>query len=151
MGNLSKQDLYPHLTSDYLKENEKFNSKYNFADLASESDKINHKRLNDEADVLNPLTALGWRSSDIDSLQLVQDARLQNILIARLQPLGNEMVSNLTDEQLVETVIRRNLTSSEVSDLQNEYDYLRTESDRLYNEFIERQQSENDYVPETKE
>ena len=37
MGNLSKQDLYPHLTSDYLKENEKFNSKYNFASLASES------------------------------------------------------------------------------------------------------------------
>lgn len=151
MGNLSKQDLYPHLTSAYLKENEKFTSKYNFADLASESDKINHKRLNDEADVLNPLTALGWRSSDIDSLQQVQDVRLQNILIARLQPLGTEMVSNLTDEQLVETVIRRNLTSSEVSDLQNEYDYLRSESDRLYNEFIERQQAENDYVPETKE
>ena len=58
MGNLSKQDLYPHLTPDYLKENEKFTSKYDFASLASESDKINHKRLNDEADVLNPLTAL---------------------------------------------------------------------------------------------
>ena len=151
MGNLSKQDLYPHLSSAYFKENEKFNSKYNFADLASESDKLNHKRINDEADVLNPLTALGWRSSDIDSLQQVQDVRLQNILIARLQPLGTEMVSNLTDEQLVETVIRRNLTSSEVSDLQNEYEYLRSESDRIYNEFIERQQAENDYALETKE
>ena len=151
MGNLSKQDLYPHLSIAYLKENDKFTAKYNFADLASDSDKLNHKRLNDEADVLNPLTALGWRSSDIDSLQAVQDVRLQNILIARLQPLGTEMVSNLTDEQLVETVIRRNLTSSEVSDLQNEYDYLRSESDRLYNEFIERQQAENDYAPETKE
>ena len=71
--------------------------------------------------------------------------------MARLQPLGQDMKSDLTDEQLLDVVIRRNMTSSEVSAYADEYNYLKDESKRLYDEYIANQEKENAYVPETSE
>ena len=102
-------------------------------------------------DLLNPVSAYGHRISDIDAINQIEDIRLQNILMARLQPLGKDVRSDLTDEQLLDVVIRRNMTSSEVSAYADEYNYLKDESKRLYDEFIANQEKENAYVPETKE
>ena len=110
-----------------------------------------HKKLNDEADLLNPISAYGHRVCDIDAINQIEDIRLQNILVARLQPLGKDVQSNLTDEQLLDVVIRRNITSSEVSDYATEYNYLKDESKRLYDEYLANQEQKNAYVPETKE
>ena len=71
--------------------------------------------------------------------------------MARLQPLGKDVQSNLTDDQLLDVVIRRNITSSEVSSYADEYNYLRDESKRLYDEYLANLEQQNAYVPETKE
>ena len=144
-------DLYPHLSSEYIQENEKFSNVYDVEKTVTESDRLLHKKLNDDADLLNPVSAFGHRVSDIDAINQIEDIRLQNILMARLQPLGQDVQSNLTDEQLLDVVIRRNMTSSEVSAYADEYNYLKDESKRLYDEHIANQEQQNAYVPETKE
>lgn len=144
-------DLYPHLSSVYIQENENFSQSYDVENLVTESDRLLHKKLNNDADLLNPVSAFGHRVSDIDSINQIEDIRLQNILMARLQPLGQDVQSNLTDEQLLDVVIRRNMTSSEVSAYADEYNYLKDESKRLYDEYIANQEQQNAYVPETKE
>lgn len=150
--NLTKTcDLYPHLSSEYIQENELFAQSYDSSIQLTESDKLLLKKLNDEADLLNPVSAYGHRISDIDAINQIQDIRLQNVLMARLQPLGQDMRSDLTDEQLLDVVIRRNMTSSEVSAYADEYNYLKDESKRLYDEYIANQEKQNAYVPETKE
>lgn len=142
-------DLYPHLSSEYIQDNVQFSQSYDASTLITESDKLLSKKLNDEADLLNPLSAYGHRVSDIDAINQIQDIRLQNVLMARLQPLGQDMKSDLTDEQLLDVVIRRNMTSSEVSAYADEYNYLRDESKRLYDEYIANQENQNAYVPQT--
>lgn len=144
-------DLYPHLSNEYIQENVQFSQSYDPNSLVTESDKLLVKKLNDEADLLNPVSAYGHRVSDIDAINQVEDIRLQNILMARLQPLGQDIHSDLTDEQLLDVVIRRNITSSEVSAYADEYNYLKEESKRLYDEYIANQEKQNSYVPETKE
>ena len=144
-------DLYPHLSNEYIQENETFSNNYDTSVTVTESDRLLHKKLNDEADLLNPVSAYGHRVSDIDAINQIEDIRLQNILVSRLQPLGNDIKSNLTDEQLLDVVIRRNMTSSEVSAYSDEYNYLKDESKRLYNEYLANQEQQNAYVPETKE
>ena len=142
-------DLYPWLSDEQISENESFNSSYNVDNTVKESDILLSKKLNDEADVLTPVMSNGWPMSDIDAINEVQDVRLQNVLIARLQPLGSDIPNNYTDEQLLDMVIRRNLTSQEVSDMANEYNYLRDESARLADEIrISKQQS---LIPPTDE
>ena len=142
-------DLYPHLSNEYIQENETFSNNYDTSVTVTESDRLLHKKLNDEADLLNPVSAYGHRVSDIDAINQIEDIRLQNILMARLQPLGQDMKSDLTDEQLLDVVIRRNMTSSEVSAYADEYNYLKDESKRLYDEYIANQEKQNAYVPET--
>ena len=115
MGLIKTCDLYPHLSSEYIKANENFSKDYDVNNLVTESDRLLYRNLNEEADLLTPVSAFGHRVSDIDSINLVEDIRLQNILMARLQPLGQDIQSNLSDEQLLDVVIRRNMTSSEVS------------------------------------
>lgn len=139
---IKKCDLYPWLSDSEILENEKFNSSYNVDSTVKESDIILNKKLNDEADILTPVLSTGWPISDVDSINEVQDARLQNILIARLQPQGSDIPNNYTDEQLLDMVIRRNLTSQEVSEMANEYNYLSEESARLASE-IQSQQTIN--------
>ena len=151
MGLIKKCDLYPHLSSEYIQENENFSSAYDYEQIVTESDKLLSKKLNEDADLLNPVSAYGHRISDIDAINQIEDIRLQNILISRLQPLGKDVQSNLTDDELLDVVIRRNITSSEVSDYATEYNYLKDESKRLYDEHIANQEKENAYVPETKE
>ena len=142
-------DLYPHLSNEYIKENETSSNNYDTSFTVTESDRLLHKNLNDEADLLNPVSAYGHRFSDIDAINQIEDIRLQNILMSRLQPLGKDVQSNLTDDQLLDVVIRRNMTSSEVSDYATEYNYLKDESKRLYDEHIANQEKQNAYVPET--
>ena len=149
MGLIKKCDLYPHLSSEYIQENETFSFAYDYEKIVTESDRLLHKKLNDEADLLNPVTAYGHRISDIDAINQIEDIRLQNILMARLQPLGQNINSDLTDEQLLDVVIRRNMTSSEVSAYADEYNYLKDESKRLYDEYLANQEQQNAYVPET--
>lgn len=149
MGLIKTCDLYPHLSSEYIKMNEKFSKDYDVNNLVTESDRLLYRNLNEEADLLNPVSAFGHRVSDIDSINLVEDIRLQNILMARLHPLGQDIQSNLSDEQLLDVVIRRNMTTSEVSAYADEYNYLKEESKRLYDEYIANQEKQNAYVPET--
>ena len=149
MGLIKPCDLYPHLSSEYIQENENFSSAYDYEQIVTESDKLLHKKLNEEADLLNPISAYGHRISDIDAINQIEDIRLQNILMARLQPLGKDIQSDLTDEQLLDVVIRRNMTSSEVSAYADEYNYLKDESKRLYDEYLANQEQQNAYVPET--
>ena len=144
-------DLYPHLSNEYIQDNVQFSQSYDPNSLVTESDKLLIKKLNDEADLLMPISAYGHRVSDIDAINQVEDIRLQNILVARLQPLGRDVQSKLSDEQLLDVVIRRNMTSTEVSDYANEFNYLKDESKRLYDEYIANQEIQNAYVPETKE
>ena len=149
MGLIKPCDLYPHLSSEYIQENENFSSSYDYEKIVTESDKLLQKKLNEDADLINPVSAYGHRVSDIDAINQIEDVRLQNILIARLQPLGQEIKSDLTDEQLLDVVIRRNMTSSEVSAYADEYNYLKDESKRLYDEHIANQEKQNAYAPET--
>ena len=151
MGLLKPCDLYPHLSSEYIQENENFSNSYDFENTITESDRLLNKKLNDEADLLNPVSAYGHRISDIDAINQIEDIRLQNILMSRLQPLGQDVQSDLTDEQLLDVVIRRNMTSSEVSAYADEYNYLKDESKRLYDEYIANQEQQNAYVSETTE
>ena len=142
-------DLYPHLSNEYIQDNVQYSQSYDSSTLTTESDKLLLKKLNEEADLLNPVSAYGHRVSDIDAINQIEDIRLQNILMARFQPLGQDVQSNLTDEQLLDVVIRRNMTSSEVSAYADEYNYLKNESKRLYDEHIANQEQQNAYVPET--
>lgn len=151
MGLIKICDLYPHLSSESIQENENFSKAYDFEKTVTESDRLLYAKLNEDADLLNPISAYGHRVSDIDAINQIEDVRLQNILIARLQPLGQDIQSNLSDEQLLDVVIRRNMTSSEVSAYADEYNYLKDESKRLYDEYIANQEKQNAYVPETKE
>ena len=144
-------DLYPHLSSEYIQVNAAFSDNYDVENTITESDCLLSKKLNEDADLLNPISAYGHRVSDIDAINQVEDIRLQNILMARLQPLGKNVQSDLTDEQLLDVVIRRNMTSSEVSAYADEYNYLKDESKRLYDEHLANQEKQNAYVPETKE
>ena len=146
---IKKCDLYPWLSDDQIAENESFNSSYNVDNTVKESDILLSKKLNDEADILTPVMSNGWPMSDIDAINEVQDIRLQNVLIARLQPLGSDIPNNYTDEQLLDMVIRRNLTSQEVSDMANEYNYLRDESARLADEI--RKSEQEPLIPSTNE
>lgn len=131
---IKKCDLYPWLSVEQITENESFDSSYNVDNTVKESDILLSKKLNDEADILTPVMANGWPMSDIDAINEVQDVRLQNVLIARLQPQGPDVPNNYTDEQLLDMVIRRNLTSQEVSEMANEYNYLLVESARRADE-----------------
>ena len=149
MGLIKTCDLYPHLSSEYIQENEKFSKTYDVEIVVTESDRLLHAKLNQDADLLNPISAYGHRVSDIDAINQIEDIRLQNILMARLQPLGQDIHTDLTDEQLLNVVIRRNMTSSEVSAYADEYNYLKDESKRLYDEYLANKEKENAYVPET--
>ena len=140
-------DLYPWLSDEQISENESFNSSYNVDNTVKESDILLSKKLNDEADILTPVMSNGWPMSDIDAINEVQDIRLQNVLIARLQPLGNDPENNLSDDELLESVIRRNLTSSEVEDYASEYKWLKDESLRLAQEIKDNRPVESSNPP----
>ena len=47
MGLIKKCDLYPHLSSEYIQENENFSFAYDYEQIVTESDKLLHKKLND--------------------------------------------------------------------------------------------------------
>ena len=138
--NINPIDLYPHLSSETV---ETINSHFIDPDsLRSGSDVLNFKKLNDDANLLTPIMSSGWPQSDIDAINEVTDIRLQNVLIARLQPLGDNPENNLSDDELIDTVIRRNLTSSEVDDYASEYKWLSEESARIANEIIDKRSTE---------
>ena len=129
---INSRDLFPHLDENFFIDNDSFVESYDIEATITDSDRLLHEKLNTEADIIMPVTALGYRMSDIDSINQIEDARLQNILIARLQPTSDIVPGSLlNDEQLVDTVIKRNLSSSEISSYSDEYEYLSNESKRL--------------------
>ena len=138
--NINPIDLYPHLSPEEVEAIN--NHTVDFDSLYTESDVLNFKKLNDDANLLSPILSSGWPQSDIDAINEVSDIRLQNVLIARLQPLGNNPENNLSDDELIDTVIRRNLTSSEVDVYASEYKWLSEESARIANEIIDKRSTE---------
>ena len=125
-GTLSLKDLYPHLSSDELQHSVDFDDKYDVeSSCTSESDRLLLEKNNADADLFCPVMSSGWRGSDIDSLERLHDPRLINILNSRLQPTGVDPENTLSDDELLELVIPRNLTSSTVGALADEYNYLR--------------------------
>ena len=143
--NINPIDLYPHLSPEQVETIN--NHTVDFDSLYSESDVLNFKKLNDEANLVSPILSSGWPQSDIDAINEVTDIRLQNVLIARLQPLGNDPENNLSDDELLESVIRRNLTSSEVEDYASEYKWLKDESLRLAQEIKDNRPVESSNPP----
>ena len=138
------KSLYPHLNDEDIKNIETFNANYNIDNTITESDELLLKNLKDEADILNPvLPSTGWRASDIDALNNLTDSRLQNIIASRLTSLGSDPVHNFTDEQLLDVVIRRNLSSSQVADYAQEYQFLSAESQRILDEIKQSEQTHN--------
>lgn len=118
---LTVQGLFPHLDDKYLTENQKFNDKYNYDNYVTESDKLLSKKLNEEANIIQPiLPSTGWRQSDVDSLNNVTDVRIQNIMLSRMKYIEAPNAEGLTDEQLIDNAIPRNLMSSEIGDYANE-------------------------------
>ena len=75
-------------------------------------------RLNEEAELSNPVVASGWRSSDVDVMNSAADQRVVNVLASRLRPvhIESQLPKGLTDEQLVESAVDRHL---DMSDLDN--------------------------------
>lgn len=75
-------------------------------------------RMNEEAELSNPVVASGWRSSDVDVINSATDQRVVNVLASRLRPVRveSQLPKGLTDEQLVESAVDRHL---DMSDLDN--------------------------------
>jgi len=125
-GTLSLEGLYPHLSNEDIKRSLEFDEKYDVeVSCTSESDRLLLEKNNADADLFCPVMSSGWRGSDIDSLERLHDPRLVNILNSRLQPLGVDPENTLSDDELLQLVIPRNLTSSTVGALADEYNYLR--------------------------
>lgn len=127
MSTFKIKALYPHLSQEAIDEMVKFHENYNY-DNDTDSDRLLSKKLNDEADMLQPVMSSGWRCTDIDSIDQIQDIRAQNILLSRLKPMGPQSENDLTDEELIENVIPRNLTSTYVQDMASEYTELKARS-----------------------
>lgn len=126
MGKLTAKSIYPHLSQMQIDEIELFNKNYSYDKNVTQSDKLLEKKLNQEADVIQPIMSSGWRCSDIESLESVQDIRVQNIIASRLVPTGDLInTEGMTDEQLIDNVIPRNLLSSTVSAYADEANYLK--------------------------
>ena len=83
------------------------------------------KKLNDDADIYCPVGSSGWRQSDIEILKRVDDVRVQSVLLSRLKSdLSSPSVdtSKLSDDEIAETAIPRNLNFSDMSLLQQSID-----------------------------
>ena len=78
--------------------------------------------LNRDADIATPVMSTGWRSSDIDTLQTTTDPRLANVLNARLvsDSQMNTDTSGLTDAQIAEMAVPRNLNLSDLDSLSSQ-------------------------------
>ena len=78
--------------------------------------------LNRDADIATPVMSTGWRSSDIDTLQTTTDPRLANVLNARLvsDSRMNTDTSGLTDAQIAEMAVPRNLNLSDLDSLSSQ-------------------------------
>ena len=144
-GTLGVKALYPHLDDEIIEASQKFDSLYDVESLTTESDRLLLERNNADADLFCPVLSSGWRGSDIDALETVNDVRISNILNSRLKPLGVDIDSDLTDDELIDSVIPRNLMSSTVGSLAAEFSYLRQAvADAIANE----QSSSNTVVNE---
>ena len=115
------KSLYPYLTDEYIKENQQFNSTYDVANNITDVDILLQKQLNDDADLLLPIDSTGWRISDIEAVNTATDPRYQNILLQRFKQLGvNPDTTGLSDEQLLQLVVSRNLSNTDLSAMAQE-------------------------------
>ncbi|QCS37118.1 hypothetical protein [Tortoise microvirus 56] len=90
-------------------------------------EKIMVAKIQSDCDMTNPVSSSGWRMNDLDVMQATGDQRLQNLLIARAQDtsLNNYLPEGLSDEDLADSVIPRNLDISTLNSLSNELDFIR--------------------------
>lgn len=118
---LHPYSLYPHLTHEEIDQIIANNMNYDGHVKITKSDELLQAKLNEEGDMLQPIMSSGWRCSDIDSLDMQQDVRAQNILLSRMkQQQVPDSDTILSDDELIETVIPRNLMSSEISNYASE-------------------------------
>lgn len=140
---LHPYSLYPHLTQDEIDQIIENNKNYDISKNVTESDKLLSQKINEEADLLQPVMSSGWRCSDIDSLSMRLDVRAQNIILSRMKAIPTPTSDNsLTDEQLVESVIPRNLMSSEVSNFATEAITLKENLELALKQFRENESLE---------
>lgn len=90
-----------------------------------DSVRIYLKKINDDADIYTPVGASGWRNSDVDTLKRVDDVRVQNVILSRMQAssqAGTIDTSSLSDEQIASLALPRNLNMSDMALLQEQID-----------------------------
>lgn len=90
-----------------------------------DSVRIYLKKINDDADIYTPVGASGWRNSDVDTLKRVDDVRVQNVILSRMQSspqAGTIDTSSLSDEQIASLALPRNLNMSDMALLQEQID-----------------------------
>lgn len=78
-------------------------------------------KLTKEADVACPVMESGWRQTDIDTMLKSNDQRLINSIAAHLSspPIQSMNTEGLTDEQVAESSIPRNLDMSDLERIQD--------------------------------
>lgn len=90
-----------------------------------DSVRIYLKKINDDADIYTPVGGSGWRNSDVDTLKRVDDVRVQNVILSRMQSspqAGTIDTSSLSDEQIASLALPRNLNMSDMALLQEQID-----------------------------
>lgn len=90
-----------------------------------DSVRIYLKKINDDADIYTPVGSTGWRNSDVDTLKRVDDVRVQNVILSRMQSspqAGTIDTSSLSDEQIASLALPRNLNMSDMALLQEQID-----------------------------
>lgn len=121
---LSVFDVYHHLDPRTVQRS----IDYVPVDLQTEQDLLLLKNLNDDADLLLPVTSTGHRMNDVDSIKSISNPVARDLLISRLQPLGVEDTSineGLTDEEIANNVVDKDMTYSNIVDHVHELnDYI---------------------------
>ena len=95
------------------------------------TDKAFFDALNDQLDELLPVSPLiGRRISDVEAIQNTKDQTLFNVLLGRMQSsdVNSQDFSSLSNEDIANTVIPRNLTIGDLSRLSYVVDTLRERS-----------------------
>ena len=96
---------------------------------STEVENVYYENLQKDADLFTPVCSTGWRQSDIDTFNQTDDSRVQNMIAARNRALGtNPDTSHLSDEQISEMVIHRNLNMSSLSLLAADIDSYKAAS-----------------------
>ena len=96
----------------------------------SEVDKVYLEQINKEVDLVCPVSETGWRCSDIETLKRTDNPVLQQKIINSMsQKVTDYDTTNISDDEIADMVVPRNLNMSTISLLADSLSISRDEVD----------------------